>query len=966
MSGQGTTRATASARIAEWLDQHSSLLIWGSLALTALLIIPLAVMDTPDAASQNPAGRVFDLQQRIDDTFATPAHFVPFLAESESGDILTAESLSELLLSEIGLRTADSRRELTPEDIADQEFLLRYFDNSTSQSVVGVITIADAVEVYFQTSTGGAVSLIDATEEQVKVAIHRVLADPTTEQLVESFSTKAVSESRVVNGEEIIWWTSPALQFNVIADNERLGGGTQAIGVSADDRTLGKERFNRNVQEVLRSDVNSYRVWGIAIDANLESADQGQESGIFITFTVIAAIVIVGITLRSYWAVALTGVGLGVLMIWLKGISLLVGLKSGLVIDLIVPIAMVSLGVDFAVHAVRRYQEERKKITVPRRALVIGLGGLLPALTLAVVSDGIAFLSNASAGIEAVVHFGLAAGIATASSFLVLGIVLPFAYARIDGLLTGRSYRSRGARANIIFSSFGAASAAGGAVILLVAVSPLAGAAFLAITLVFSVLLPVLYLRLRPAKQTPETGTGEEAALTRAIGVGLAAPDSGAHTGAHTGAPHAIDRLAALTRYRYVLLVAVAAITALAAIAALRLYATFDVKDFFAADADFTVSLDKLDEHVGERSGEAASILIEGDLTDLGALSAVQAVFDNLDGNDTLGRDSRGVVTISEPNILQIVLDITASQEGRDGVLALTGIEISEDAPYGFPKTPEQVGAVLDYAVQAGVPSGGGELAYTPGDVRSVLLHNPLGRSLDLTHFSVFLPGTREQSAVVRARDSIDENLRSLDSSPAITSYGLTGSPLIRQAQLEATTRSLQTSIPIAAGAAFVLLLVAFRSIRFAIVTIIPIGLVVVWLYAIMQVSGFALNFVTATIGAVSIGVGIDFSIHLTERFREELGRSETRLAAMTQALRGTGVALAGSAGSSIVGFAIMGLAPMPLFSSYGYLTSIMVFLAVLAALVVLPSLLLIATPELRVATSKPSSKPTAEGAQAT
>ena len=37
----------------------------------------------------------------------------------------------------------------------------------------------------------------------------------------------------------------------------------------------------------------------------------------------------------------------------------LVGIKGGLVIELIVPIAMVSLGVDFAVHAVRRYQEER-------------------------------------------------------------------------------------------------------------------------------------------------------------------------------------------------------------------------------------------------------------------------------------------------------------------------------------------------------------------------------------------------------------------------------------------------------------------------------------------------------------------------------------------------------------------------------------------------------------------------------
>jgi predicted RND superfamily exporter protein len=952
-SVSNTARLTIPARIAGWLDSHASVLVWGSLALTGLLLIPLAVMDTPDAASQNPSGRVFDLQQRIDDSFATPAHFVPFIAESTSGDILTSESLSELLLSETRLRAADSRNELAPDDVPAQEFLLRYFDNSTSQSVVGVITLADAVEEYLQASTNGTVSLFEATEEQVKVAIHRVFTDPATEELVEFLSIAAVSEPAVVNGEEILWWTSPAIQFNVIADNERLGGGTQAIGISADDRTLDKERFNRNVQEVLRSDIQSYRVWGIAIDANLESADQGQASGIFITFTVIAAITIVGISLRSYWAVALTGVGLGMLIIWLKGISLLIGLKTGLVIDLIVPIAMVSLGVDFAVHAVRRYQEERIKIAVPRSALVIGLGGLLPALTLAMVSDSIAFLSNTSAGIEAVIHFGLAAGIATASSFLVLGIVLPLAYARIDGMLAGRSFGSRSARANIIFSSFGAASATGGAVILLVAVSPLAGAAFLALTLVFTVLLPVLFLRLRPVKKSSEAGAE------------IVAPEPTVAV-VQLGGPHAIDRLATLTRYRYVLLVAVTVITGVAAIAALRLDATFDVKDFFASDADFTISLDKLDDHVGGRSGEAANILIEGTLGDPGALSAIQAVFDNLDGNDNVGRDSHGVVNISEPNILQIVLDITASQEGRAGVLALTGIELSEDAPYGFPPTSEQVDAVLDYAVQAGVPASSsprGEVAYTAADVRSVLLHNPLGNSRDLTTFSVFLPGTREQSAVVRARDSIQRNLHSLDSSPAITLYGVTGSPLIRQAQLEATTDSLQTSIPIAAAAAFVLLLVAFRSVRLAIVTIIPIGLVVVWLYAIMQVSGFALNFVTATIGAVSIGVGIDFSIHLTERFREELGRANTRLAAMTQALRGTGVALAASASSSIVGFAIMGLAPMPLFSSYGFLTSIMVFLAVTAALIVLPSLLLIATPELPATEREPRPEPSTKEA---
>ena len=110
------------------------------------------------------------------------------------------------------------------------------------------------------------------------------------------------------------------------------------------------------------------------------------------------------------------------------------------------------------------------------------------------------------------------------------------------------------------------------------------------------------------------------------------------------------------------------------------------------------------------------------------------------------------------------------------------------------------------------------------------------------------------------------------------------------------------------------------------------------------DLTGFALNFVTATIGAISIGVGIDYSIHMTERYREELGRATDKMAALRQAARGTGVALVASAASSIVGFAIMGFAPMPLFASYGMLTAIMIFLALAASILVLPSLLILVT----------------------
>ena len=61
----------------------------------------------------------------------------------------------------------------------------------------------------------------------------------------------------------------------------------------------------------------------------------------------------------------------------------------------------------------------------------------------------------------------------------------------------------------------------------------------------------------------------------------------------------------------------------------------------------------------------------------------------------------------------------------------------------------------------------------------------------------------------------------------------------------------------------------------------------------------------------------------------------------METAGAGTGEALVGSALSSIVGFAILALAPMPMFASYGLLTAIMIMLALCASLLVLPSLLL-------------------------
>ena len=180
----------------------------------------------------------------------------------------------------------------------------------------------------------------------------------------------------------------------------------------------------------------------------------------------------------------------------------------------------------------------------------------------------------------------------------------------------------------------------------------------------------------------------------------------------------------------------------------------------------------------------------------------------------------------------------------------------------------------------------------------------------------------------------------------SISFAGLTGSGYERDVTLDAITNALTTSIIIAVVLCFLILLIAFRSLRYGIVTVIPVILVAAWLYAFMYLAGYHLNMVTATIAAISIGVGIDYSVHITARFRQELKKAPDKRTALERAARQSGSALFGSAASTVLGFLVIGLVPMPMFSAFGILTALMILMAFVAALLVLPSMLMLVAPK--------------------
>jgi predicted RND superfamily exporter protein len=67
----------------------------------------------------------------------------------------------------------------------------------------------------------------------------------------------------------------------------------------------------------------------------------------------------------------------------------------------------------------------------------------------------------------------------------------------------------------------------------------------------------------------------------------------------------------------------------------------------------------------------------------------------------------------------------------------------------------------------------------------------------------------------------------------------------------------------------FFVLIIIFRSLRLAALTMIPVSMVVAWEPFTLGVTGIDLNLVTAMIGSIIVGIGIDYGIHMTERVQE-------------------------------------------------------------------------------------------------
>ncbi len=124
-------------------------------------------------------------------------------------------------------------------------------------------------------------------------------------------------------------------------------------------------------------------------------------------------------------------------------------------------------------------------------------------------------------------------------------------------------------------------------------------------------------------------------------------------------------------------------------------------------------------------------------------------------------------------------------------------------------------------------------------------------------------------------------------------------------------------------------------------VTMVPVLAVLSWILGTVYLLEIPYNSETAIITGIAIGIGVDFAIHVSERFVQERARSEP-IAALSATVIGTGGALLASAATTVAGFGILALSLVPSLQCFGIVTGLTTAFAWVASVLVLPSLLVL------------------------
>ncbi len=169
----------------------------------------------------------------------------------------------------------------------------------------------------------------------------------------------------------------------------------------------------------------------------------------------------------------------------------------------------------------------------------------------------------------------------------------------------------------------------------------------------------------------------------------------------------------------------------------------------------------------------------------------------------------------------------------------------------------------------------------------------------------------------------------------------MSGSQVLLRDEMVVSQRDMEYSSFLSITLIFFIFMSSFRGMRYSFLAVIPLIVGIIWTLGLTYLLIGSLNIMTAMMGAILVGLGIDYSIHIISVYKEERLEGNDVEAAIVNVFKKTMSGVVAAALTTAVGFLMYVFTDFPGFREFGIVLGMGIVSVVLGSIFVLPPLLL-------------------------
>ena len=364
-------------------------------------------------------------------------------------------------------------------------------------------------------------------------------------------------------------------------------------------------------------------------------------------------------------------------------------------------------------------------------------------------------------------------------------------------------------------------------------------------------------------------------------------------------------------------LIGVLAVTIGMGIAATGLHSEFSIREILPRGGSVMDDLETLDAAVGG-STELASVLVRAEATETRTLLNVQELTDAFADPQRRPQAATGPMETSYVSLLNDWTNDSGQPGDKyDPELAA----IFSEASAGVQLDPLMMRLLL-HRLDAMDPA-----------LSHILANNPAGIDAILLQFPTY---TDDPGATAVLQEEIEALWSGDDDAITVTSTSVLSVTVTDQITSR-QTEAISSTVAVALGILVLFFWVTLRRPTLGAIAVGPIVLVLIWILGTMALLDIPYGLITSIITALSIGIGVDYTIHVIHRYREEFSRVRNPEEAAVRTLATTGSALLGSALTTALGFGVLMFSPLAGIQQFGVTAAISIAYSLLVAILVVP-----------------------------